>query len=387
MTGDSDDDVLARLRYELGSVDVHSHPAHVDSLLAGLHRRRGEQRRQRRTVALAVAAALTVVATTFSLWPSTDDGHVPVAVASIADWAVRGQLAGDEDLIERARQAWPVGGSVRAVYAGTSPPGLAPLAVVVLAAIDASGTATVGFVTSQVGSVGESPDTNSLVLRATGSVQRGQQAVGFVSATPLAGDELIPGGGAIGFALAKPGIERITLSNSALDTQVPTPRVEPGVTWSVFAEGAGAWDTVATFDNQDVVLASGVGDPVVTEVTPSRSALRLVVPGAAGDYVASPDGVVGVITEDGSVDTDLTGRQVEVRYTGGVTGTLGKQGSELAFEPTSPRKPFPGNRVSLADAPFPLTVGFIDSTDPWTIRRAASATQPGPLLRISARAP
>ncbi|WP_156757973.1 hypothetical protein [Actinokineospora pegani] len=387
MTGDSDDDVLARLRYELGAVDVHSHPAHVDSLLAGLHQRRGEQRKQRRTVAFVVAAALTVVATTFSLWPSTGDGHVPVAVASIADWGVRGQLAGDDALIERARQAWSVGGSVRAVYAGSSPPSVAPLAVVVLVAIDASGATTVGFVTSPVGGVGESPDTSTLVLRATGPVQRGQRAVGFVSATPLAGDEPITGGGSIGFALAEPGVEWITLDNSATDSQVPTPRVEPGVTWNVFADGAGAWDTVATFDNQDVVLASGVDDPVVTEVVPSRSALRLIVPGTAGDYVATPDGVIGVITADGSVDTDLTGREVEIRHMGGVTGTLGKQGSVLTFEPASSRKPFPGNRVSLADAPFPLTVGFIDSTDPWTIRQAASSTQPGPLLRISAGTP
>ncbi|OLR90675.1 hypothetical protein [Actinokineospora bangkokensis] len=378
-------DVVARLRRELDAVEVRG--GHdVEGLLGALHHRRRVQRRRRTAVAGAAAAVvLAVAAGGVVSWQRGSAPGIPVAEA-VAEWSPRGPLVADAGLVERARAVWPRGGA-RVLYAGTSPNRAASMVVVVLAAVDEHGDPRVAFATTAVSDDG-TPDPGRFVLRATAPVTRGQQAVGFVSAAPLPGDDPIAGGGSLGFALSAPGAEAVTLRTSTLDDQVPTPSVEPGVTWALFRPGIGAWNAVALAGRAVVPLASGAADPEVTAVTRSGSVAALRVSGATpGDLICDQDGVLGRVGADGVVDTDLAAALGPVATAvDGVPGRLVRGDGELRFAPTTADLPALGNRVLYSPPAHPsvqVTVGRITSVNPWRVEQAASPSTATAVLRVA----
>ena len=192
----------------------------------------------------------------------------------------------------------------------------------------------------------------------------------------------------MGFALAAPGVDSVARTTSTLDEQVPTPSVEPGVTWGMFRPGVGAWNTVAVAGGVPVPLASGASDPEVTVVAPSQSVDALRVAGAnPGDLICTPDGVLGRVGADGVVDTDLAEAIGEVTTAvSGIPGRLSTVDGELRFTPTTSDVPTIDNRVLYVDpdnSAVQVTVGTITSVSPWRVRPIPPPTTATTVFRVA----
>ncbi|GLZ40007.1 hypothetical protein [Actinokineospora sp. NBRC 105648] len=363
MIAEEQDRTVSRLRQELGTVDVRSRSDHLDRVLRQVHGRRREQRQQRLQMLAAMAVVVLAVAGAFVVMWRTADGPDQVETASVLDWPVRGDRAGDQDLLSRAEAAWRgsargPGGPVRAVYAGTSPNRAASFLVVALVSPGTAGRDRVAFVTTPVSVTGK-PDARRLLVRSVTTVDATQRGIGFLAAHAAGGDEPISGGATIGVAIAAPGAAEIEVRTSLLDDQADTPEIEPGVLWPVFETGVGAWNSGMTVTSggrpASFRLAAGVDDartePVALRTVDST--LRAIGDDVRpGDLIATPEGVLGVVRDaTGTVDTRLTAigqvglvrlaiSTVPGRFVDGPGGTT-------LFEATGPGEFTSGNRVLL----------------------------------------
>ncbi|GAA3002969.1 hypothetical protein [Actinokineospora diospyrosa] len=365
MIAEDEDRAIARLRDELGSVRLSSSGDQVDRVLRHVHGRRRAQRHQRVQMLTAVAVVVFAVAGAFVVTSQSDTGpdQEGTTVAAVTQWQLRGDLAGDADLVHRAEQTWktsahPPSGAVRAVFAGRSPNVSACLDIVVLVADISGGREQVAFVTTPVSVTGK-PDRSKLLLRALTTVPDGQRAVGFLAATPDPQDEPIISGGPVGLALTAPGVAEIEVRTSAVDYPTPQTNTPIGAVWPAPEQGAGAWNAELVVrtpgdHKQRYPIAAGLGDVPVDQVAlrTEGGVLRATGQGVRrGDLIATPDGVVGVVSApDGTVDTRLSSLATAGRVqtaVSAVPGQLVDGAAGVSFAPTAMGPLAPGNRLVL----------------------------------------
>ncbi len=388
-----DDAAVARLRRESASVTVAG-PA-AESVLRRVHERRRVQRQHRMQVLAALGVVVVAVAGALFVgrdW--TGEPHVDTAARPVAEWPVRGSLAGDADLIARAERTWRASphrpsGAVRALFAGTPPySGTANFAVVALASAEGS----VAFVTTPVA---REVDTGVLLLRSVARIAADQPAIGFIAAEPDPRDAAA----GVAFALAAPGPASPELVSSAVDTPLGVPHpLSDGSLWHQVPPGVGAWNSVLDVRGLGVAApAAGVLDPPTAPVR-----LRRIVDGqidgvdaavgvrdgllaegaAPGDLVVTPDGVLGVVTESLVVDTSLSALGEVTVPRSGVSGTLSDTGVLTATGTVNPT-----NRVVLARGDVEVVVGRVTgSAGAWRVERAVDPDKvPDLAMRVSAR--
>lgn len=375
MIADEQDRTVTRLRHELGAMDVHAHVDQVDRMLRRVHTRRREQRQHTVQMVAALTLVLIAVAGAFVVsWrPAEPDMTAPAA--PVMEWPLRGNLAGDIALHERAEAIWRAAGAngprgpVRTIYAGNRPDPLTSMVVIAMAAPLDGGRSQVAFVTSTISAHGVA-DESKLFLRSVTTVEPGQRALGFIAAKPAPGDEEPRGGGALGFAVATPGATAVKFQSSILDLglEQEQPVAPDGVVWLIAQSGVGSWNStieVAALVPIKVRLAPGLTDPDVETVTlttaaGSTKALGDVRP---GDLIVTPEGLVGVVSgPDGVVDTRLTalgGVGTIQTARSDIPGNLVERGGVLTFEPTGPGAVLPGNRVVLANGDLMINLGKI----------------------------
>ncbi|MDQ3579872.1 MAG: hypothetical protein M3443_20200, partial [Actinomycetota bacterium] len=153
MIAEEQDRTVARLRHELGSLDVRTQGDHVDRVLRHVHNRRKAQKRQRMQVLTAMAVVLVALTGAFVVVLRTPDSTNQVAAQPVIDWPLRGDLAGDTGLLSRAEKVWReaqdlAGKPIRPLYATRSPHGEANMILVVLASTGPDGSPRVAFVTT-----------------------------------------------------------------------------------------------------------------------------------------------------------------------------------------------------------------------------------------------
>lgn len=374
MIADEQDRTVARLRHELGAMDVHAHVDQVDRMLRRVHTRRREQRQHTVQIVAALAVVLIAVAGAFVVsWrPAEPDMAAPAA--PVMEWPLRGNLTGDIALHERAEAIWRAAGSngpsgpVRTIYAGNREDRFASMVVIAMSAPLDSGRSQVAFVTSAVSIQGVADETK-LFLRSVTTVETGQRAVGFIVAKPASGDEELRGGGSVGFALATPGATAIKFRSSMYDMQIEEeqPIAADGVVWHIGQSGVAAWNStveVAALASIPVRLAPALTDPGVEAVTlttvgQTTKAIGDVRP---GDLIVTPQGLVGVVGAEGTVDTSLTGLSsigtIQIARSV-IPGDLVDKVGVLTFVATGPGDVLPGNRVVLANGDLVVNLGKI----------------------------
>ncbi|MBM7770395.1 hypothetical protein JOD54_000599 [Actinokineospora baliensis] len=404
MIAEDEDRAIARLRDELGSVRLTSSGDQVDRVLRHVHGRRRVQRHQRVQMLTAVAVVVFAVAGAFVVTSQSGTGpdRDGTAAAAVTQWQLRGDLAGETDLVNRAEQTWrtsatPPAGAVRAVFAGRSPNITACLDIVVLVADVAGGKEQVAFVTTPVSVTGK-PDRSKLLLRALTTVPDGQRAVGFLSATPAREDEPTSSGGPVGLALTAPGVAEIEVRTSALDDQAVQTNTPAGAVWPAFEQGAGAWNAELVVrtpgdHKQRYPIAAGLADPAVDQVAlrTEGGVLRASGPGLRqGDLIATPDGVVGVVNDpNGTVDTRLSALAAVGRVqtsVSAVPGQLVDGSGGVGFQPTAAGRLEEGNRLVLLawDQPrISLNIGTLRrSTRGWLTDRVAGVVAATSAMRV-----
>ncbi|MGW5055487.1 hypothetical protein [Actinokineospora sp. NPDC004072] len=362
MTVDEQDPAVVRLRRESGSVVVA--PSRVDVVLRRVHERRRVQRQHR--VQAFAALSVVLVAVAGALLVNRDwrtDVVTPLSTQPVAEWPVRGSLAGDADLLARAEATWRQSphrpsGAVRTLFAGVPPySGTANFAVVAMVSAEGS----VAFVTTPAA---PQVDTSNLLLRAVGAVAADQPAIGFVSAARHPSDAV----GGLMFALAAPGIASPQLQTSAMDYTPGNPiPLSDGSAWAQMPESVGAWNSRLTTPVGDAAPAGGVLDPPTGPARLVQGPGGLRVEGAApGDLIVTPDGVLGTAAADGSVDTRLSALGELQMYLTGVTGRVAESGEFIADGPANP-----SNRVVLVRGPVTVTVGRLTPDGAgWRVHRA-----------------
>lgn len=398
MIADEHDPAVARLRRESGAVAVRTQDEHLDRVLRTIHRRRRAQRQQRVQALAALGVVLVALAAAFVVtWRAPDEAAQAAPPAPVLEWPLRGGLAGDRDLVERAETVWRISGpdrpsgQVRAVYAGSSPNRAAGLAVVVLVSATPEGRARVAFVTTPIRAGGE-PDSRRLLVRAVDTVDPGQTAVGFVAARPTGDDDEVVG--SVGFALAAPGVPAVSLRSSLVDQALgAAPAAEPGTAWPLLPPGAGAWNSVIETTGA-ALPAAGVEDPATEPVSLVRTGagLRAVGPSVrVGDLVAAPEGALGVVVaEDGTLDTDLTALAAVGRPRIAISEIPGslvvREDGTTTFEPDSrPDELQPTNRVVLAADGVVVNLGRLTRSDSgWRVDRAADPASATTAVRVAA---
>lgn len=375
MIADEQDRTVTRLRHELGAMDVHAHVDQVDRMLRRVYTRRREQRQHTVQMVAALALVLVAVAGAFVVsWrPAEPDMASPAA--PVMEWPMRGNLAGDIALHERAEAIWRAAGAngpsgpVRTIYAGKREDRLASMVVIAMAAPLDGGRSQVAFVTSAVSIQGVA-DESKLFLRSVTTVEPGQRALGFVAAKPAPGDEELRGGGALSFALATPGATAIKFKSSTLDMELEQeqPIAQDGVAWLIGQAGVASWNStveVAALVPIKVPLAGALTDPDVKPVmlTTAGESTKAVGDVRPGDLIVTPEGLVGVVSgPDGTIDTGLTALSrvgtIQIARSD-IPGNLVERGGVLTFEPTGPGPVLPGNRVVLANGDLMINLGKI----------------------------
>ncbi|UVS82217.1 hypothetical protein [Actinokineospora sp. UTMC 2448] len=366
MTVDEQDPAVVRLRRESGSVVVA--PPRVDTVLRRVHERRREQRQHR--IQAFAALSVVLIAVAGALLVNRDWGQdvvTPLAAAPIAEWPLRGSLAGDRDLLARAEETWRQNphrpsGAVRAVFAGSPPySGTANFAVVAMVSAEGS----VAFVTTPAG---RQIDMSTLLLRAVAPVEAGAPAIGFIAARPDPRDEVA----GIAFGLAAPTLSAPNLVSSALDYSLGDGNHHvDGAFWAQVAQPVAAWNSRLDLGALGAVdPAAGTADPV-SRVGLRRTDQGLVADGASeGDLIATRDGALGVVGPSGVLDTGLSalgewGTAV-VPYNN-VVGTLTDDGE---FRPDG--IVYPDNRVVLVREDVTVTLGTVAPDGAaWRLVRAA----------------
>ncbi|MGH3862756.1 hypothetical protein [Actinokineospora sp.] len=399
MIADEQDRTVARLRHELGAMDVHAHVDQVDRMLRRVHTRRREQRQHTVQIVAALAVVLIAVAGAFVVsWRPTEP-DLATPAAPVLEWPMRGNLIGDIALHERAEALWRGAGEygptgpVRTIYAGNRTDRSAAMVVIAMVAPMDGGRSRVAFVTSAVSIHGVADETK-LFLRSVTTVEPGQRAVGFIVAKPASGDEELRGGGAWGFALATPGATAIKLRSSTYDVNLEEEQpIEPdGVLWIVGQSGVAAWNStveVAALASIPVRLAPALTDPDVDSVTlttvgQSTKAIGDVRP---GDLIVTPEGLVGVVGADGTIDTRLTGLgsvgTTQIARSA-VPGDVVDKAGLPAFVATGPGDVLPGNRVVLANGDLVINLGRI-AQDRVTVERMVDPNTVTTAMRVRQR--
>ncbi|MCP2169282.1 hypothetical protein [Goodfellowiella coeruleoviolacea] len=399
MISPEQDDMVLRLRREADGLDPVVRPGQIDEVLGWCQTRRGEQRRQQaRLWAAAVIVVVAMIGVAVIVGrASTPPERITVA-AEVDQWPLRGDLAGDTALLDRAEEVWRASGDryapvgpVRALFAQRSPALSVNFLVVVLAGQDANGRTVLGYVTSPV-TRGE-PDSRRLLVRAEAAVEPGQMAVGFIAARPDPQDASIPDGGSVAFALAAPGVPGIRVTTSLVDHSFTDDRASTEETyWRILPAGVGAWNStiiVGHADDQQLPtwLAAGVHDPASSPVSLHTADVGLYAqpaPSSAlgvGDLVVTPDGVLGVVaTADGHVDTALASLASHGRVTTAISaipGTLtSASGGAVLFIPAGPGEIAEGNRIvltSTSNSELIVNIGRLTRTDAgWRVERMAN---------------
>lgn len=281
-------------------------------------------------------ALLAVVATVvgFAVHQITSDQN-----PEIEDWPLRGSLAGDEALLDRAEKVWRASGGpgapdggVDPLYAERSSSLAVNTVLVVLTGYTAEDRPVVAFVTG--------PSTDRLFLRAVDFPGERPLGVGFVAAAQDPADTPVPDGGSLAFALASPKVRAVLIS-----TTTPGPRQDhpPGETyWRILPRGAGAWNSQITgmlSDEEQTWPAAGVHDSAATTTaTVSRTTAKYQA--AAGDLLMTQHRLFGVVKNaSGEVDVDAAtwAAHGEVRTGSGIPGVLtALPTGHLRFTPTGP---------------------------------------------------
>lgn len=287
---------------------------------------------------VAVLAVVADIVVDFAVYQA--DEHVE-------DWTPRGELAGDEALLDRAEQVWrdtgvPVG-DVEPVYAGRSSSLPVNVLLVALAGQTADDRPVVAFVTSAA-TAGD-PSSDQLFVRALSFPEPYAMAVGFVAARQEPSDSPIPNEGSLAFALSAPGVPTMMLGSDVGGEGLPGE-----IIWRILPRGAGAWNSgVNTYTDEDsdgrlTRLGAGVRDHAVTAATVSSVGDTITArydKPAAGDLIVNSSVLVGVVTDaSGRVDiapiTQAGQGRVRIR-SADVPGVLkaGPSGT-LTFTPTAP---------------------------------------------------
>ncbi|SER76494.1 hypothetical protein [Actinokineospora terrae] len=405
MIADEEDRAAARLRDELDGMRLSSTPDHVDRVLKHVHGRRRAQRQQRVQMLTAVAVVVFAVAGAFVVTANPSQEPDTYTVAAVTQWQLRGDLAGNDDLVRRAEHTWktslyPPTAPVRAVFAGRSPNLSACFDLIVLVADSAGSAEQVAFVTTPI-SISGKPDQTSLVLRAVTTVPDGQRAVGFLSTTRVPADEPVSSNGAIGVALTAPGLAEIEVRTPLVLDQARQTNIPAGVVWPAPEQGTGAWNAELVLrtpgdHRQQFPIAAGIGDPVVEHVSlrSGNGVVRATGGGVRqGDLIATPDGIIGVVSApDGTVDTRLTtlGTLGKVQTsTSAIPGRLVDGTGGVVFEPTADGLISDGNRLQLLAWNRPelaFDLGTLHTHDQgWLVTRAPGVVGATSALRIGGR--
>ena len=373
-----------RLRALGGEVGVD--PADA-ARVAGAVRER--HRRWRRARVSGVAAVVVVLLGAFAVLAGVvREDAVPAASGSPVSWPLRGDLAGDAAVLERAERVWrehPGGpeGDVRAIYAQRGWGGV-EMVVVALATVDSGGVATVGWVTTAVGR-----DDGALRLRAVETVAPGALAVGFVLAGPEPGDAADAGTSVVG--LGAPGVSGLKVRSALFPFDIQSSggpnrfdiqvAVEPGFT---------SWNTQLVAEGQVVDPAPSLAAP---RAHPVRTVVRggqVYVQGLANpcDIVTTRKGIVGVVADaQGRVDTDLSTVDGQVHVA--VAGTPGELTTEpdgtTRFTPRTAEGLTKHSRLRLATPAGLFHLGGLSFDDGWRLRRAADPTVPAPAYAVAPR--
>lgn len=257
----------------------------------------------------------------------------------LEDWPLRGSLAGDEALLDRAEEVWRAAGGpdvpdggVDPLYAERSSSPAVNTVLVVMTGYTADDRPVVAFVTG--------PSTDRLFLRAVDFPDERPLGIGFVAAAQDPADTPVPDGGSLAFALASPKVRSVLIS-----TTMPGPRQDypPGETyWQILPRGAGAWNSQITgmlSDEEPTWPAAGVRDSAATATaTVSRTTAKYQA--AVGDLLMTQHRLFGVVKDaSGEVDVDAAtwATHGEVRTDSGVPGLLtALPTGHLRFTPTGP---------------------------------------------------
>ncbi|SDH65651.1 hypothetical protein SAMN05192558_113123 [Actinokineospora alba] len=399
MIADEQDRTVARLRHELGAMDVHAHVDQVDRMLRRVHTRRREQRQHTVQIVAALAVVLIAVAGAFVVsWRPTEP-DLATPAAPVVEWPMRGNLVGDFALHERAEALWRGAGEngptgpVRTIYAGNRVDRTASMVVIAMVAPMDAGRSRVAFVTSAVSIQGIADETK-LFLRSVTTVEPGQRAVGFIVAKPASGDEELRGGGAVGFALATPGATAVKFRSSIYDMHLEEnqPITSDGAVWIISQSGVAAWNStieVAALASISVRLAPALTDASVEAVTLTTSGQTTKALGDVreGDLIVTPQGLVGVVGSDGTVDTRLTGLgsigTVQIARSV-IPGDLVERAGVLTFAATGPGDVLPGNRVVLANGDLVVNLGKI-AADRLAVERMVDPNTVTTAMRVRQR--
>ncbi|QYN24273.1 hypothetical protein [Amycolatopsis sp. DSM 110486] len=236
-------------------------------------------RRRQRTLAGAAAAAV-VLALGAATIVTTQTTSSQVQAVPVTQWPARGSLAGNVDLIERARWDWG-GQAAQVVFAGSRPE---VGTIVVLRSQEHDGGVRLAFLTGP-----------ELAVQAQLTVPAGRltaPAYGFVASAPN-------GGPATGVAVTAPQVDTAAFTSG--ETQVAD-----GLATAELPPTAAAWNTsLATGNPQHPVfgeLSTSAHDPAISTgtVVRARDDAQFGISGVdakPGDVVATRAGFVGVITE------------------------------------------------------------------------------------------
>ncbi|MET7990643.1 hypothetical protein ABZU76_07005 [Amycolatopsis sp. NPDC005232] len=236
-------------------------------------------RRRQRTLAGAAAAAV-VLALGAATIVTTQTTSSQVQAVPVTQWPARGSLAGNVDLIERARWGWG-GQAAQVVFAGSRPE---VGTIVVLRSQERDGGVRLAFLTGP-----------ELQVQARLTVPAGglaAPAYGFVASAP-------DGGPATGVAVTAPQVDTARFTSG--ETQVAD-----GLATAKLPPTAAGWNTsLATGNPQHPVfgeLITSAHDPAISTgtVVRARDDAQFGISGVdakPGDVVATRAGFLGVITE------------------------------------------------------------------------------------------
>lgn len=332
------------------------------------------------TAAWAGLAFLAVVAVVVGFAVHT---IASMGLPDIDDWSLRGSLAGDEALLDRAEEVWRASGGpgvpdgdVDPLYAERSSSLAVNTVLVVMAGYTADDRPVVAFVTSPATT--GTPGTEQLFVRAVSFPEEQPLAVGFVAATQDPADAAFPDGGSLAFALAKPETTSVMVS-----TTVPGPR-ETGplgdTYWRFLPRGAGAWNSqINGVESGETPMwpAAGLRDaPQTRTATVSVTTARYPAP-AAGDLLMTQYRLFGVVKDaSGEVDVGAAtwAAHGEVRTDSGIPGLLtALPTGHLRFMPTGPGTITENDEVlftSKANPAVVVRVGLMFSHDgDWRVDR------------------
>lgn len=299
------------------------------------------------------------------------------------EWPLRGSLAGDEALLDRAEQTLRGFGGVDDVhplYAERSSGLAVNTVLVVMAGRTDDDRPVVAFVTSPATT--GTPTTDRLFVRAVGFPEERPAAVGFVAARQDPADTTVPDGGSLAFALAGPKHPVVAVHTTVIDRSRPGPE-RPGETfWRVLPRGAGAWNTTMSTGQsheEPTRPAAGVHDPATTLATVSKKD-GTVIAGyrapAAGDVITSSNAMLGVVT-------DTTGRMEASPTAWAAWGAVSTESSNIPGTLTSGTD---GTLLFTATGPGEVTDGerlvFTSAADPGVVIRVGDLAKAGGGWRV-----